>query len=354
MKSQYRISIVIPTHARATPLARCIASLTQQTLPPFEIILVAAKKELYLSSIKAAFPSLPIRVVHVDIPSYSHTRNTGIKHARGDIITLIDDDCIADTRWLENISRAHRTPHIVVAGIGYLNADPSNLYSTLHNLRNREGLLYQLTLSDKKQTIGTSSYPHIHMIDNKNVSFPKSVIRLFPELYASWLPSYICADDCELANRLNQQHIPIVYHPEIVIHHAGRKNLFSLLQRSLEYGKSDWWTTNIEKETLTGLQLKTIDIWLIRMARLPFSLFQKTRILLHIVNILIHDPHFSIISRFYGVIVYIAMKMVRSSGYLYETIHHPPYPNQRKQHGANDKKRRATFRSHSRRKASRR
>jgi cellulose synthase/poly-beta-1,6-N-acetylglucosamine synthase-like glycosyltransferase len=55
-----------------------------------------------------------IREERVGIPI---ARNTALGHSRGDIIALLDDDCVADRRWLAEIELPFlRDPHIAAVG----------------------------------------------------------------------------------------------------------------------------------------------------------------------------------------------------------------------------------------------
>ncbi len=332
------VSVVIPTKSRAILLTRCIESLQKQTIKPYEIIIVTWRGESYAHTIKRKFSSLPIRVVTVSTPSYAQTRNKGISVALGDIIALIDDDCTADTSWIKTIIGTHTQPNIVAQGIGYLNALPLNIFSVLHNLRNKEGFMYQLSLSTDTIKIQSQSLPLIHMIDNKNVSFQKALLKQNPKLYATWLPSYVCADDCELANRLNIAHIPIVYNSNIKVFHLGRTDGASLLSRSFEYGRSDRWTAMIGRNALSQLPFSSFDTARIRLMSLQRSIYTHTKITTQTIRALLNQHQFNLNTRFLGIIVYFAMKVVRFVGYLYEKIYSLFHKSPWQQHGAHTKK----------------
>ncbi len=86
------ISVIIPTRHRLALLRRAVASVNNQDYGNFELIVVdnAADQPLAANDIST---TAPLRIVRsskmLPIPA---SRNLGIKHASGDIITFLDDD----------------------------------------------------------------------------------------------------------------------------------------------------------------------------------------------------------------------------------------------------------------------
>ncbi len=238
--STYTVSVIIPTRNRTNHLYFCLQSMVRQTIKPHEIIIVNNGLRSTILPTIQLFPKLPIRIIHLKNPGYANTRNYGIKRARGNIISLIDDDCVANPSWIQEIKRTHARGMFVVQGAGFYDTQQANLYTILHNLRSREGYMNALSRAKDSLKISSRSLSLISMIDNKNVSFPKKLLSLFPQWYAQWLPSYICADDFELASRLSHLNVPIVYNKNIIVYHSGRNTLVSYIRRNFEYGRSDW------------------------------------------------------------------------------------------------------------------
>lgn len=94
---EFLVSVVIPTYKRHAAVLRAVKSTLNQTLPPFEIIIVndgsdAKKRDLLfsLNNKKIKFFEAPAR------RSASSTRNYGINQAKGEWVALLDDDDV----WL--------------------------------------------------------------------------------------------------------------------------------------------------------------------------------------------------------------------------------------------------------------
>lgn len=111
------ISVIIPTYNRQKILSRCLAALCSQTYPhPFEIIIVNDGGKDHTEEFVREKQSH-----HKNISYYfkenggaSSARNYGVKKAKGKIIAFVDDDCIPNPSWLENIARSFRDSKILV------------------------------------------------------------------------------------------------------------------------------------------------------------------------------------------------------------------------------------------------
>lgn len=91
MKDKPSISIVIPTYNRRHTLARALNSVFGQSLPADEIIVVDdGSTDGSADWLKSHYPELTLLVQSNH--GVSHARNTGIRHAHGEWIALLDSD----------------------------------------------------------------------------------------------------------------------------------------------------------------------------------------------------------------------------------------------------------------------
>lgn len=103
-------SVVICTRDRPDELARCLASLPQQSFRPNEIVVVDnASKDGRTREVAMAAGVVYVRE---DRPGLDFARNTGAKAATGDIIAYTDDDVLLHPRWLEHLVAAFDAPQI--------------------------------------------------------------------------------------------------------------------------------------------------------------------------------------------------------------------------------------------------
>jgi glycosyltransferase involved in cell wall biosynthesis len=111
-----RISVVIPTHNRASLLRRTLESLARARLPAnteIEVVVVdnasTDDTRTAVQSTAVGFP-YPLRCVYEAHPGRSWALNAGIDNCQGDIVAMIDDDEECDEHWFEVIVDAFADP----------------------------------------------------------------------------------------------------------------------------------------------------------------------------------------------------------------------------------------------------
>ncbi|HTW92746.1 MAG TPA: glycosyltransferase family A protein [bacterium] len=102
------VSVIIPTYNRAQSLKTTLDSLLNQDYPSdrLEIIVVdncstdGTKEVVQVCQAQA---KLPVKYVYEDRPGAHFARNTGARHASGQLLYFTDDDMIADPGLLANL-----------------------------------------------------------------------------------------------------------------------------------------------------------------------------------------------------------------------------------------------------------
>jgi glycosyltransferase involved in cell wall biosynthesis len=118
MKEPYFISVIIATRNRAYWLADTLQSLSRQTRPADEIIVVDNASEDNSREVVSSFQDkLPIKYLYEGKKGIPYARNCGATAARGDIVAFVDDDTVTDENWLKYIEMPFiRDPNIGVVG----------------------------------------------------------------------------------------------------------------------------------------------------------------------------------------------------------------------------------------------
>lgn len=112
------ISVIIPHFNQPEFLARCLASLRNQTgdVPSHEIIVVDNGSRQMPHDVVSACPDA--QLIRETTPGPGPARNAGVALARGRLLAFIDADCIADPGWLARIAAyfAAHPDHAILGG----------------------------------------------------------------------------------------------------------------------------------------------------------------------------------------------------------------------------------------------
>jgi hypothetical protein len=111
------LSVVVVSFNEISQLERCLRSLAAQAAPPDTEVIVIRKWDQDtgdLAVMKTAFPeTIWVNATDGTIP---RMRSRGIAESRGEVVALIEDDCVVDTHFGAALLRAHASPHIAVGG----------------------------------------------------------------------------------------------------------------------------------------------------------------------------------------------------------------------------------------------
>lgn len=111
------VSVVICTYNRAHTIAETLRSLQSQVYRNFEVIVVMGPCTDNTEQIIEKHSDW-LRTYKTHLRNLSVSRNIGIENALGDVVAFIDDDGIADPRWLSELIEPYSDP--AVGGVGGL------------------------------------------------------------------------------------------------------------------------------------------------------------------------------------------------------------------------------------------
>lgn len=105
------ISVVIPAYNEEKHIVACLESIRSQSIKPMEIIVVdnnCSDKTHDLAK------GLADKIIKEKRQGVVFALNTGVAHAKGDIVAFMGADCIADKDWIKGISIAfEKNPGLV-------------------------------------------------------------------------------------------------------------------------------------------------------------------------------------------------------------------------------------------------
>jgi len=112
------VSVIVPVWNDSGRLQGCLRALEEQTYPGhlYEVIVVNNDSAKAIRHV--VVPYAQARVIQEDRPGSYAARNTGVTHARGEIIAFTDSDCIPAPDWLERgvAHLTHQDGCAIVAG----------------------------------------------------------------------------------------------------------------------------------------------------------------------------------------------------------------------------------------------
>lgn len=118
------VSVIIAAHNRPDLLAEAVASVSRQTYPVLETIVVddGSTPPLDLGTLQTA-GGLTVRIERHEKPRRTAgAKNSGIRVARGDLITFLDDDDLLAPSYVESAVRAmknHPDREVLFTGVSW-------------------------------------------------------------------------------------------------------------------------------------------------------------------------------------------------------------------------------------------
>lgn len=217
-----QLTVIIPTYNRSEMLLQCLDALEKQTIPrdTYEILVIddhspddtpqkmQARVEKFGQDLIRFF-----RQEKNGGPSAA--RNVGIRNAKGDWLLFLDDDILVAPNTLELHLSAHREqPGENVAVLGITRVAPGTPITPLMRYMLESG---KSPLIDSSKIKDPNNVPFGYFQTNTSLSRKFLLEHGFfdEELRFAY------GEDTELAYRLQQVGLRIVFRPEITVDHYG-------------------------------------------------------------------------------------------------------------------------------------
>ncbi len=221
------VSIIVPVYNAERYLRQCIDYLLNQKYPHKKIELIMVDNCSTDGSKEIIRAEKKIKYVYCERRGPSAARNEGIKHATGQIILLIDADCLADPELLLRHVKSHfyfqmvdPSVKLIGGGIGGKNKNYWALcddYCSWHS--NHPDL----------ESRYVSSYP------TANLSFLREIVddlRFDEELFSG--------EDYDFCIRATRKGYRIFFKPEAKVYHHNRASLNEFMKHSKNWTISEY------------------------------------------------------------------------------------------------------------------
>jgi glycosyltransferase involved in cell wall biosynthesis len=226
---QTKISVIIPVHNGEKTLEQCLNSVAGQTYQNYEIIAVDNNSTDNTKKIIEDFSkgNENVKYVFEKKRGRGAARNAGVKAASGEIIAMIDSDCIAPENWIEELTKP----------IIYENESCSRGFQTdlIKNYWTKN-----IQRADSEFINLASDGIYINNIDTKNFAIRSSLMKKYK--FDTNLFSF---DDLDLFLRLRENNIRVRFLPLVNVGHNHQASLRALIKSNFERA---YWTMKIYKK----------------------------------------------------------------------------------------------------------
>jgi len=239
------ISVIVCTYNRAHYLADTLDHLLHQSaaIDDFEVLVINNKSTDDTEDVCTQFstknPAFPFRYIVEMAQGLSFARNSGIKEAKGDVLTFIDDDAFAQVDFIKHIQE-HFESNAQTLAVGgkiipkYEDGEPRWMSKYLLPL------VAALDMGDKIKPFPKSKFPiGANMSMRKEVFDDYGIFDVNLGRKGSTLEG---SEEKDLFSRITKSGANIMYIPQTVVHHIippKRVSLSYIKNQAIGIGKSE-------------------------------------------------------------------------------------------------------------------
>jgi glycosyltransferase involved in cell wall biosynthesis len=214
-----RLSVIIASYNAEATIASCLSSLEHQTTDePFEVIVVDSSTDATPRIVAQGFPWIHLHT----FPERKYcgdARNFGVSVAGAEIVAFLDADCTADSRWVEEIVKAHSDPALAIGG-SIANGNPESFI----------GWAAYFCEFSAWMPGGTPRW--VNDIAGANMSYKREVF----ERYGCFIGGTYCSDT-ELHWRLDRAGHRLLFKPSIRVFHKNISTFIRFLRHEFQHGR---------------------------------------------------------------------------------------------------------------------
>lgn len=225
------LTIAIVTKRRPQQLARCLASLCWQTVHSFEVLVVDNDSTGSAECVVAAFKeNLSITYLQEARPGVPFARNTAIENVTTPFLAFIDDDCVVEKHWVEQVlhTLAIDKKNDYWVGASFLFANTHPLALAVHQ--------YQTYWFNQKIVSAQETSPF--NLDTKNCVFKRATLVMYNLRFDIHLSiGHFDSADTDLGFQLAHVGCTGRYLPSLKVWHEESVSLRWYLQKAFSRGR---------------------------------------------------------------------------------------------------------------------
>lgn len=216
------LSVIIPVYNDPDGIRDTVESILQNSYSNLEIVIIDNNSTDNTPDIAQSFAEAHecVCLLHEDdIQSSYAARNTGIEHAKGDILVFIDADITVDSDWLETIStEIEDTDYLTYNVDVYIPEGEETLVA-----RYNEHTSFPIEEYAKERDFGGGGCIAVRR-------------EVFEEL-GLFDHRLISGGDAEFGNRVADSGREITYTPETKVYHPARSSFRSQIKKEIRVGR---------------------------------------------------------------------------------------------------------------------
>jgi acetyltransferase-like isoleucine patch superfamily enzyme/GT2 family glycosyltransferase len=216
-----KYSVIIPSYNSETTIIPCLQAVFQQHFEdPYEVIVVDSSTDTTPEIIRQHFPQ--VKLIHLEERADTGAaKSIGIRNSEGDIICLLDSDCLADPDWLHNIAEAHQNEEYAAVGGAILNGNPEKFVGWAGYFAEfREQFPYQ-----PRQLV--------RHIAGCNLSYKRRVFDRYGVFLSGWYPQ----SDLVFNLQLYKNRDKILFDPTIKVAHINKTSITHFFTHQYRIGR---------------------------------------------------------------------------------------------------------------------
>ena len=237
-------SIIIPVFNRPNEINALLESLTRQSVPNFEVILVEDGSTITCKEVMEGFSgALSIKYLLQENTGQGFARNHGMEVALGDYFLFFDSDCILPENYLEMLQQAilvrkldaHGGPDD--AGEGFTPWQKAMNFS-MTSFLTTGGIRGKLKDKSKYQARGF------------NMGFSR---RVFEEIGGFVHPNM--AEDIEISLRIKKAGFKLELVEEAFVYHRRKNTFSSFVRQAFQFGRNRMFIRRYHSEAVKWVHL---------------------------------------------------------------------------------------------------
>lgn len=216
-----KISVVIPVVNNANKIGKCLESVLNQSIRPYEVIVVDGHSTDGTPDVVKGFP---VKLVFEDYHTRAGALQMGVDEALGEFIAFTDADCIPDKNWLQNLILEF---HEGIVGVGgRFNDIGTGLWTRSINLT------FQTPFSGARSRWTTrKEMKRLSVCGASGMVSKKNIVAV-----GGFKTNLKGGEDLEFSTRLSKLG-RLIYTPDAVILHDHDRGLLEFIKKSYRYGK---------------------------------------------------------------------------------------------------------------------